>query len=351
MLLLEKFATASVLFCFLARRASVAALRNITIDDQFGDELSRVRPTYAPTLGWTSGGGGAVKLNTSSVHNGTWHDTTLYPGGEPKRVNFTFTGEYQILWCSWIQDRNGYMIGISLYVYCIIANTPPGPPFFEADADYKFLIDGELVGRYTHEAEPNIPDYFYNTPVYVNTTLENKLHNFTLLVDSPAKPVLLLFDYAVYTTRYVDYSDPLWTQCLDQDLISYCSDEDIVHSSATESSTALNQPTETPGQAVSSRTQVNVGVIVGPVIGGLSVITIIFAALFFRRRRTARNAQTLEVSTPSPKVIEFRDQGSSDARDPEPEREADLAQEMREMRRELERLRQQSAGTPPPYAA
>lgn len=95
------------------------------------------------------------------------------------------------------------MIGISLYVYCIIANTPPGPPFFDADADYKFLIDGELVGRYTHEAEPNIPDYFYNTPVYVNSTLQNKAHNFTLLVDSPAKPVLLLFDYAVYTTRYV----------------------------------------------------------------------------------------------------------------------------------------------------
>ncbi|KAL4266467.1 hypothetical protein AB1N83_003327 [Pleurotus pulmonarius] len=310
MLLLAKLAAANVLFWFLARRASVVALRNVTIDDQFGDELSRVRPTYAPTLGWTSGGEGAVKLNTSLVHNGTWHDTTLYPGGEPKRVNFTFTG-------------------ISLYVYCIIANTPAGPPFFEADADYKFLIDGELVGRYRHEAELNNPDYSYNTPVYVNTTLQNRLHNFTLLVDSPANPILLLFDYAVYTTT----------------------DEDIVHSSATESSTALNQPTETPGQAVSSRTQVNVGVIVGPVIGGLSVIIIIFAALFFRRRRTARNAQTLEVSTPSPKVIEFRDQGSSDARDAEPEREADLAQEMREMRRELERLRQQSAGTPPPYAA
>lgn len=93
------------------------------------------------------------------------------------------------------------MIGVSLYVYCIIANTPPGPPFFDADADYKFLVDGQVVGKYTHAAAPNIPDYFYNTPVYVNTTLQNGIHNFTLLVDSPAKPVLLLFDYAVYTTR------------------------------------------------------------------------------------------------------------------------------------------------------
>ncbi|KAF9497094.1 hypothetical protein BDN71DRAFT_1445099 [Pleurotus eryngii] len=315
MLRLAKVAAANVLFCFLAGRATVAALRNVTIDDQFGDEQSRVRPTYAPTLGWTSGGAGAVKLDTSLVHKGTWHDTTLYPGGEPKRVNFTFTG-------------------VSLYVYCIIANIPPGPPFFDADADYKFLIDGELVGRYTHEAEPNIPDYFYNTPVYVNTTLQNKAHNFTLLVDSPAKPVLLLFDYAVYTA----------------------SDEDTVHSSVTES--ALNQPTDIPSQTVSSRAQVNVGVIVGPVIGGVSLIAVILAAFLFRHRRKVRNAQVLEVSTPSPKVIETVTQGrrgSSEARDPNPEprpeREGDLVQEMEEMRRELQRLRQQSAGTPPPYTA
>lgn len=85
-----------------------------------------------------------------------------------------------------------------MYIYCIIANTPPGR-FFDAFADYKFLIDGELAGEYRHDVE-NIPDYFYNTTVFAtNTTLENKLHNVTIRMDSTEKPVLLLFDYAVYT--------------------------------------------------------------------------------------------------------------------------------------------------------
>lgn len=68
MLLLAKATAGIIFFYFLA---TVAALRNVTIDDQFGDELSRIRPKYAPTLGWTSGSAGAVKLNASLVHNGT----------------------------------------------------------------------------------------------------------------------------------------------------------------------------------------------------------------------------------------------------------------------------------------
>lgn len=85
-----------------------------------------------------------------------------------------------------------------MYIYCIIANTPPGR-FFDAFADYKILIDGELAGEYRHDVE-KIPDYFYNTTVFAtNTTLENKLHNVTIRLDSEEKPVLLLFDYAVYT--------------------------------------------------------------------------------------------------------------------------------------------------------
>lgn len=53
-----------------------------------------------------------------------------------------------------------------MYIYCIIANTPPGR-FFDAFADYKILIDGELAGEYRHDVE-KIPDYFYNTTVFAN---------------------------------------------------------------------------------------------------------------------------------------------------------------------------------------
>lgn len=76
-------------------------------------------------------------------------------------------------------------------------NTPPGPSF-NTYANYKFSIDGDIVGEYTHEAE-RTPDYLYGTPVYVNTSLENAYHNFSIIMDSTKRSVLILFDYAVYT--------------------------------------------------------------------------------------------------------------------------------------------------------
>lgn len=59
-------------------------------------------------------------------------------------------------------------------------------------------MDGELVGAYTHYVEKP-SGYLYNTPVYVNKTLKNEFHNFSIVVDSTEQPVLLLFDYAIYT--------------------------------------------------------------------------------------------------------------------------------------------------------
>lgn len=83
-------------------------------------------------------------------------------------------------------------------MYCIIANTPPGRSF-DTSANYDFFLDGEFAVKYIHDAQ-TIPDYFYNTLVYVNTTMENKHHRFSIILDAREKPVLMLFDYAVYTT-------------------------------------------------------------------------------------------------------------------------------------------------------
>lgn len=83
-------------------------------------------------------------------------------------------------------------------MYCVIPNRPSGI-LTNAFADYKFFIDGSLVGRYIHLAE-NGPAYFYNTSIYVNTSLDNAFHNFSIVVDSTDKTVSLLFDYAIYTT-------------------------------------------------------------------------------------------------------------------------------------------------------
>lgn len=88
--------------------------------------------------------------------------------------------------------------GVSIYVYCIIANSPPaGSKDFDAFADYMFLLDGEFVDTYTHDVEKR-PDFFYNVPVYMNQSLAKEFHNFSIIVNN-RKQTLLLFDYAVYT--------------------------------------------------------------------------------------------------------------------------------------------------------
>ncbi|KDQ26534.1 hypothetical protein PLEOSDRAFT_1043589 [Pleurotus ostreatus PC15] len=172
-----------LILCSQTTATKNSSRRNVTIDDQFGDEMTQVVPTYMPPNRWNKGGMNLpaavlARPNASLAHGKTWHDSTHLVGGPTTTVNFGFTG-------------------VSIYVYCIIVNMPPGPSF-NTFANYKFSMDGNIVGEYTHEAE-RTPDYLYNTPVYVNTSLDNAYHNFSIIMDSTKRSVLILFDYAVYT--------------------------------------------------------------------------------------------------------------------------------------------------------
>ncbi|KAF9497111.1 hypothetical protein BDN71DRAFT_636784 [Pleurotus eryngii] len=168
--------------CILGSTVGVTAgWRNITIDDQFGDERTLIVPTFIPVDDWIIGGiGGSAIPNRSLAYNGTWRDSTHWIGTQATSVNFGFTGA-------------------CLYVYCVALNLARGSEL-HAFADYKLVIDGELVGRYTRITEETYgPQYVFNTLVYDNATLENKVHNFSVVLDSTEQPVFLLFEYAVYT--------------------------------------------------------------------------------------------------------------------------------------------------------
>lgn len=67
------------------------ALRNITIDDSFGDEITHIIPTYIPPSKWSFSGD--AKPNASLAYNGTWHDTTSHPTDPDHGVSFSFTGQ------------------------------------------------------------------------------------------------------------------------------------------------------------------------------------------------------------------------------------------------------------------
>lgn len=74
---------------------SPAVLVNRTIDDQYGDPITRRYPVYSPVGDWQQGAtcsDCAIKPNVSKAFHGTWHDSTFYPGSTPKSVSVTFNG-------------------------------------------------------------------------------------------------------------------------------------------------------------------------------------------------------------------------------------------------------------------
>lgn len=68
-----------------------AALRNVTIDDHFGDAMTHVVPSYIPPDEWSLSGGSARPI-ASLAHDETWHDVTYHPGNAPHKASFSFTG-------------------------------------------------------------------------------------------------------------------------------------------------------------------------------------------------------------------------------------------------------------------
>ena len=89
---------------FYARASAV----NITIDDEYGDALTGVVPTYlplGPSINWNQGStcvGCRAKANPSDAQNGTWHDTTYHPDSnatDPQRsIQIAFNGKYLSLY-------------------------------------------------------------------------------------------------------------------------------------------------------------------------------------------------------------------------------------------------------------
>ena len=74
-----------------------ATLTNRTIDDQYGDSVTRVPPSYSPSGGWSRGAKCstcAAQPNASQAYGGSWHDSTHHPTDpEPRIVSLSFNGE------------------------------------------------------------------------------------------------------------------------------------------------------------------------------------------------------------------------------------------------------------------
>jgi hypothetical protein len=69
--------------------------RNVTIDDQNGDAVTGAKPIYVGTwsFGPTCGANCWIKPDAQDALDGTWHDTTVFAGGESASITLQFIGE------------------------------------------------------------------------------------------------------------------------------------------------------------------------------------------------------------------------------------------------------------------
>ncbi|CDO74422.1 hypothetical protein BN946_scf184867.g20 [Trametes cinnabarina] len=158
----------------------LASAVNRTIDDQNGDSVTGVVPSYSPAGDWSQGStcsGCFIHLDTSQTFQGTWHDTTHTPGdSDPRVITAQFTGT-------------------AVYVYNVLANTVPWTTTFTS---ITFTLDGKNVGQFVH-VPTDSTDFQYNVPVFASDNLPNTDHTIVIEANGATNSSLVLFDYIVYT--------------------------------------------------------------------------------------------------------------------------------------------------------
>ncbi|PIL37474.1 hypothetical protein GSI_01168 [Ganoderma sinense ZZ0214-1] len=157
---------------------------NVTIDDEFGDEITGLLPIYSPAEEWEQGltciscnvNVFDVALGMSQIYQATWHEATHQAGGGQTTITVSFTGS-------------------AVYVYHIVANSIPD---VITSTQLSFDLDGKVVGHYSHTPDSS-DTILYNVPVFVSTELANTAH--TLIIRGGGRESLLLFDYVAYTSE------------------------------------------------------------------------------------------------------------------------------------------------------
>lgn len=174
-------------FLFLCSHLVTAILVNVTVDDDGQDPMTGSLIQYGPPGAWSFGQNCTkclAKPDPSQIYNGTWHDGTYLPNSSnPSDVSGVLTATFQFS-------------GTALYVYCILVYAGSSIAF---PSDMAFTLDGHDVGIYL-QPPSGTATYEYNVPVYVNTSIPNGLHTFTLKNGrDDGQGSVALVDYFIYT--------------------------------------------------------------------------------------------------------------------------------------------------------
>ncbi|KAJ7684402.1 hypothetical protein DFH06DRAFT_1027286 [Mycena polygramma] len=152
---------------------------NRTIDDEFGDSVTGVLPSYSPfwKQGASCGGNCSLHPDPALAFNHTWHDSSQFPASQAESVSLDF-------------------VGTAVWVFCIV---PPLLPNNITRYNLSFNLDsGAHLGRFVYS--PTGGEFLYNVPVVSLPSLPNASHSLLISTDDSISGSVFLFDYAVYTS-------------------------------------------------------------------------------------------------------------------------------------------------------
>lgn len=243
---------------------ATARLVNPTIDDEHGDSVTGVKPTYGPTSNWAQGSTCTgcfltpnKVVNVSRAFDGTWHDSTYTPetqGNSDNTIDAAF-------------------MGTGVYVYFIVPNFVK---FTTTLANVTFSIDGTFYGQYQHIPHTT-STISYNTLVFHTTNLANTDHNIEIRA-SGSNASLILFDNMIYT---VDEADPTSSS---------------LGSTFTIVPPTSNSPSAPTGAAREFRSSPPIGAIAGGVAGGVTILSLLLVFYCYRRKRVMKRARQPQIS-------------------------------------------------------
>lgn len=241
-----------VLSLILFSTPCLAGFVNRTIDDEHGDEVTGVKPTYLPDDNtWRQGSSCSSCsitpiVDREQVLDRTWHDATYHHlESSGLIIEATFNGT-------------------AVYVFNLIAPDVPQRPKVTLTS-LAFYIDEHYAGGFIHTPEPAAPDILYNVPVYANSSLSSDHEHTIQIVASGSQDSLVLFDYIIYTTEDNDPLPPSQSSPLPQ---SSPSPQSSIDASVGQSKSAIFT-----------------GSIIGAVVGAIAALLILSIAFYLLHRR------------------------------------------------------------------
>ncbi|KAL5490658.1 hypothetical protein ACEPAI_5492 [Sanghuangporus weigelae] len=244
---------------------------NVTIDDQYGDPSTGQIIQYNPPEAWSIGQDcakcSAKPRPISNAYRSTWMDASYFRSGRGGVSGQLVTASVPF-------------IGSAVYVQVILTGSPNFPV---GNSDFTFYIDNVEVGTFQKLADGDT-SYQWNQTVFSKNNLSNSLHTLIIEVGRSDNESLFLLDSIIYTKELTDN---------------------------TNSNSAVPTGTSASSAVDSSSGSTNIGIIVGPVVGGVSAVLVLLAFLFFMKRRRQGQQDRIPLNLPAMQSIPPSSAGSS----------------------------------------